>query len=307
MMSNAKQYNPAGSYAHNEAIALETYFEKRMRIGLLQRKTQLTKILEWTIINKTLEAAHAKEVQKQPPKQPPKALPPAPAPAPVPDPPVSAAPIASTSRPTIKLKAPAKEATPKLLPKPKRKHKVEVPAVELPVDPPPPPYVDDGSHDILQEVIALELEKVEKVRHRSSAVANGKRKKVDISTEESEEGEEDDLLALATPAKKGRPSPPEASSSAISKITVNPHKSKPPVEPPQSRPTNVDVPRISIKGKDKEVLPVVPPPRPKKSPVAQATPINEKKCKQLLTTLMKLEQSAIFLRPVDPERDGCPT
>ncbi|KAJ7292844.1 hypothetical protein C8J57DRAFT_1444279 [Mycena rebaudengoi] len=288
MMSNAKQYNPAGSYAHNEAIALETYFEK-----------------QWTIINKTLEAAHAKEVQKQPPKQPPKALPPAPAP--VPDPPVSAAPIASTSRPTIKLKAPAKEATPKLLPKPKRKHKVEVPAVELPVDPPPPPYVDDGSHDILQEVIALELEKVEKVRHRSSAVANGKRKKVDISTEESEEGEEDDLLALATPAKKGRPSPPEASSSAISKITVNPHKSKPPVEPPQSRPTNVDVPRISIKGKDKEVLPVVPPPRPKKSPVAQATPINEKKCKQLLATLMKLEQSAIFLRPVDPERDGCPT
>jgi transcription initiation factor TFIID subunit 2 len=29
MISNAKLYNAAGSYAHNEAIALETFFEKR--------------------------------------------------------------------------------------------------------------------------------------------------------------------------------------------------------------------------------------------------------------------------------------
>lgn len=30
MMTNAKEYNAPGSFAHNEAIALETFFEKRM-------------------------------------------------------------------------------------------------------------------------------------------------------------------------------------------------------------------------------------------------------------------------------------
>lgn len=29
MMANAKLYNPVGSYAHNETLALETFFEKR--------------------------------------------------------------------------------------------------------------------------------------------------------------------------------------------------------------------------------------------------------------------------------------
>lgn len=28
MITNAKQYNPAGTYAHTEAIVLETFFEK---------------------------------------------------------------------------------------------------------------------------------------------------------------------------------------------------------------------------------------------------------------------------------------
>ncbi|KAJ6623113.1 hypothetical protein B0H10DRAFT_2011228 [Mycena sp. CBHHK59/15] len=287
MMANAKLYNPPGTYAHNEAIALEIFFEK-----------------QWTIINKTLEAAHAKEVQR-----PTKVLPPVPTAFPDPTP---SEPTPSSSRPTIKFKTlQAKDTTPKLaLKPPRRKSKVELPAVELPpVDPPPPPYVDDGSHDILQEVIALEREKVEKVRHRSSVTANGKRKKVDISTEEEDEVDEDDLLALATPAKKGRPSPPEPSSSAVPKIVLNPPKSKPPTEPQTSRSSTVDVPRISIKGKEKEMsLPdTLPTPRPKKSPVAPATPVNEKKCKQLLSTLLKLPEAAIFSRPVDPELDGCPT
>ncbi|KAJ7086593.1 hypothetical protein C8R43DRAFT_939447 [Mycena crocata] len=286
MMSNAKRYNPVGSYAHNETLALETYFEK-----------------QWTIINKTLEAAHAKEASRPPPKvlPAPQVVPPPPPPEPTP----------STSRPMIKLKAPqAKEVTPKLAPKPpRRKPKIEPAAVELPtVDPPPPPYVDDGSHDILQEVIALEQEKEEKVRHRSSATANGKRKKVDISTEEEDEGE-DDLLALATPAKKNRPSPPEASSSAAPKIVLNPHKSKPPTDPPERRSSTVDVPRISIKGKEKEGSGArgTSTPRSKKSPAAHAIPIDERKCKQILTALTKLPESAIFMMPVDPILHGCPT
>jgi transcription initiation factor TFIID subunit 2 len=301
MMANAKLYNPVGSYAHDETLALETYFEKR-RCQLLQNaQNVLIENPEWTIINKTLEAAHAKEALQRPP---PKVLPPVPQA--FPDPPPSE-PTPSTSRQTIKFKAPQpKEATPKLVPKPsRRKPKVELPPPDLPTDPPPPPYEDDGSHDILQEVLALEREKDEKVRHRSSVTTNGKRKKVDISTEEEDEAE-DDLLALATPAKKGRPSPPEASSSAVPKIVL---KSKPPADPPESRAATVDVPRISVKGKEKEV-PVAggsSAHRSKKSPVAQAVPVDEKKCKQLLTTLMKLPESGIFLRPVDPELDGCPT
>ncbi|KAF8204343.1 hypothetical protein K438DRAFT_1716031 [Mycena galopus ATCC 62051] len=284
IMSNAKLYNPVGSFVHDETLALETYFEK-----------------QWTIINKTLEAAHAKEAQKpQPP--PPRALPPVPRA--FPDPPAASEPTPSTSRATIKFKAPQpKEATPKLSKQPKRKPKVELPPAELPADPPPPPYVDDGSHDILQEVLALEREKKS---------TNGKRKKVDISDQEDEA--EDDLLALATPAKKGRPSPTEPSSSAIPKIVLNPPKPKPPVDPPESRPASVDVPRISVKGKEKEVVaaPAPPAPRLKKSPAAparapQATPIDEKRCKQLLSTVMKVPESGIFQRPVDPVLDGCPT
>ncbi|KAJ7508635.1 hypothetical protein B0H11DRAFT_37054 [Mycena galericulata] len=287
MMANAKRYNPVESFAHNETIALETFFEK-----------------QWTIINKTLEAAQAKETLQKPP---PKVLPPVPKAFPEPPAPE---PTPSTSRPTIKFKAPQpKEVTPKPITKPpRRKPKIELPAVEIPsADPPPPPYVDDGSHDILQEVIALEREKDEKVRHRSSATANGKRKKIDISTEEEDEGDEDDLLALATPAKKGRPSPPEPSSSAVPKIVLNPPKSKPPTDPPEPRSSTVDVPRISTKGKEKEVAMGGGPHRSKKSPVTQATPVNEKKVKQVLSALMKLPESGIFLRPVDPERDGCPT
>jgi len=148
---------------------------------------------------------------------------------------------------------------------------------------------------------------------------------VDIS--EGEDDAEDSVRALIPAAKKNRPSPPEPSSSAvpIPKIVLksskpkppvdspqsrsSSSKPKPPVDPSQSRPSSVDVPRISIKGKEKEVAVAGGPPahRSKKSPVAQATPIDEKKCKQLLSTLMKLPESGIFLRPVDPVLDGCPT
>jgi hypothetical protein len=33
MIANAKQYNPSGTYAHTEAIFLETFFEKRKLHG----------------------------------------------------------------------------------------------------------------------------------------------------------------------------------------------------------------------------------------------------------------------------------
>ncbi|KAJ7610990.1 hypothetical protein FB45DRAFT_1120970 [Roridomyces roridus] len=257
MMSNAKAYNPVGTYAHNETLALETFFEKRC------------------IINKTLEAAHAKEASRRPP--------------PPPAPPVSRAPdpTPSTSRQTIKLKAPQpKEAGPEHVAKPpRRKPKVEPLVIEQEPPDEPPPYVDDGSHDILQEVLALEEE--QKSKH--------------------EKGEEEDIIALAKPVKRGRASPPPPTASSSLSSTTIPKivlKAKPPAEPPS------EIPRIPlVKGKEKEVrVASAAPTRPKKAaPVSQEMPINEKKCKQLLQMLMKLTESAIFLRPVDPLIDGCPT
>jgi transcription initiation factor TFIID subunit 2 len=38
-----------------------------------------------------------------------------------------------------------------------------------------------------------------------------------------------------------------------------------------------------------------------------STPINEKKCKEILRILRKIPEAVIFLAPVDPVRDGCPT
>ena len=69
-------------------------------------------------------------------------------------------------------------------------------------------------------------------------------------------------------------------------------------------------PKISIKGKEREVVSPVPvaAKSKKSSPVqADATPLNEKKCKDVLKHLTKLREAAIFLQPVDVVRDGCPT
>jgi transcription initiation factor TFIID subunit 2 len=235
----------------------------------------------------------------------------------------------SASRPTIKLKVGAQtkavETTPKAVPKPRARKPKAVDA--LPIDE-PPPYVDDGSHDILQEVLAIEREKdEEKLQRRRSTSEKerekltlngvpGKRKKTDILTEE------DDILALATPAKKEKPTPTGSSSAVANErivVRTPTPKTVPPShkikkdktsEPNVSRPSTADIPRISIKGKEKEVVSPTTPPTPSKSrklPVVQATPINAKKCKDLLKVLLKLPEAAIFTRPVDPQLDGCPT
>jgi transcription initiation factor TFIID subunit 2 len=64
-----------------------------------------------------------------------------------------------------------------------------------------------------------------------------------------------------------------------------------------------------LKGKEREVVPS--PSRsaskPSKSPPTQATPLNEKKCREVLKALFKLPEAFIFSQPVDPEKDGCPT
>lgn len=130
--------------------------------------------------------------------------------------------------------------------------------------------------------------------------------------------DEDDILALATPSKKERPSPPGPSSVAVKIKAVSIAKPVPSVPSKAKKdkltePTtgSSDAPRISIKGKEKEVpatlVPSSQPLKPKKPAFVQSIPINEKKCKDLLKALQKLPEAVIFARPVDPILDGCPT
>ena len=230
----------------------------------------------------------------------------------------STQPIASSSRPTIKLKVGAQsKAQDEPSSKPaKRKTKIpELPSSHTP-DAPPPPYVDDGSHDILQEVLAIEREKNQQ-RQRSisekektvvpSAIPS-KRKKID-------DVDDDDILELVAPVsvKKERPSPPEPSSSSSISIrkpafppSVKIKKDKVPEVP--RPPTSSVSSGTSLKGKEKEVVSTPPAAgsnKPRK-PV-QHTPINEKKCKDLLKVLGRVPEAYLFARPVDPVLDGCPT
>lgn len=250
---------------------------------------------------------------------PPRKLPPVPTPTFSPPPPL--APVASTSRPTIKLKVGSQvkaDTVPKVTQKPRARkpRDPEGSSTEEPiVDAPPPPYVDDGSHDLLQEVLAIERQ--EKTRHRSvsdkdKVVVNGssgKRKMVDLVSD-------DDLLILATPSKKERPSSAEtsASSSTIPKLAIPPPAPKAgPSKPKKEKNAvpsislHVDKPRTSAKGKEREIISEPVASKAKRPSSAQATPINEKKCKDLLKVLQRLPEAAIFLRPVDPVADGCPT
>ncbi|KAJ3797877.1 TATA-binding protein associated factor Taf2 [Lentinula aff. detonsa] len=330
MIANAKQYNMPGSFVHNEAISLEIFFEK-----------------QWSIISKTLDQHainNAEEATPKPVTKPPRILPPVPQ-AKFSPPPRKPQPQPSSSapaRPTIKLKVPNQRASstdPKAAassskprknkskpvdPVPATPHMQASMPIETDTDAPPPPYIDDGSHDLLQEVLAIEREKDELKRQRSlsksqEASVNGsssKRKHMESSAE-------DDILALATPAKKEKPSL-STSTSSNGKLILPAAKPKQKKDAlvsyagssrsssARSTPA-IDPPRASLKGKEKEIsvppTPTVtaPPSKLKKQPIAQATPINEKRCREILKTLGKIPDSAIFLVPVDPVRDGCPT
>ncbi|TBU50053.1 hypothetical protein BD309DRAFT_996445 [Dichomitus squalens] len=358
MINNAKTYNVAGSFVHAEAVALESFFDTT-----------------WVRINKTLEAASKKE-QAQP--APPSPAPPIQTPAPPPKVPKASTPTATSAAtppvPILKLKlggggggpsAPngtiSSPAASKPAPKAKGKKPKEPKLSEVPPPPPvsapdtalAPPFddIDDGSADLLEEVIAIERQQKEKgkghERRRTPPAPHkekerekpapppptdkskersipklviGKRKKEEVDTTE------DEILALATPAKKERPSVPAAGSSSAPTLSVSTpkrvespaparngvaaHKSKEKLSKP-SPPTTDHVPtpsRVSTKGKEKEhSRPVTPANgKPKKAPT-QATPLNEKKCRDILRLLAKQPEAPIFMRPVDPVADGCPT
>jgi len=187
------------------------------------------------------------------------------------------------------------------------------------VDTVPAPVVDDGSFDLLEEVIAIEKEKEKLVASKKQrpfpappeATAPVKRKK-DLLDELEED---DEILALASPSKKPSKSPqpsviekewratPPAKFSGSIKIKKPPipapeHTASPEAKPPaenRQQPTKG-------KEKEKEITPA-----PSRASVASETPINKVRAREVLKTLLKLPEAAIFSRPVDPIQDGCPT
>ncbi|THH19678.1 hypothetical protein EW146_g1531 [Bondarzewia mesenterica] len=300
IIRNAKTYNQVDTYVYNEAVALESFFDKT-----------------WTRINKTIDSKAVAE-----PK-------PASVMAPPPVPiqvvavagPSKAASIASPitpspapeamPRPAIKLKlggsAPSRLADTTPVPKPK-------PRKPKPAEAPPPP-IDDGSFDLLEEVIAIEREQEREKQHQhhltdkserqDSTGGAGKRKK---SRAVDELTEEDEILALASPSKKPNrpPPPPVEKEPSPPKQSTSIKIKKVPVAEPAAPTTTAQNNRAPVKIKEKASTPSSSKP-PKKAPVTQLTPINKTKCKDVLKNLLKLPEAAIFSRPVDAELDGCPT
>ncbi|TFK56505.1 hypothetical protein OE88DRAFT_1689584 [Heliocybe sulcata] len=310
VINNAKTYNIAGSWPYKEAVTMESFFDK-----------------QWSRINKTLEAAD--KAHQEPPAPPkahePTAVPPLtlrpPAKAPVDLPAAPPAP----SRPTIKLKV-GGASTPKVngepsTPAPVAKannRKPKPPAAQTPVE-------HDVDDDLLEEVIAIERETGSKRKHPD---------------------EEDELIALATPEKKQRSSSTEEPlekekeekpkpKNAGTKLTLsvkNAKKVAPSPAPAEALPA-----KVNLKGKEKEkkkdktsekeqdapreksketapprastpATPTKPTKETKASSTpSQTTPLNEKKCRDILKTLLRLPEAVIFARPVDPVLDGCPT
>lgn len=159
----------------------------------------------------------------------------------------------------------------------------------------------------------------EKERQVPPKVIIGKRKK----TSPYNDPEEDEILALATPAKKERstaasPAPIPIAGPSSERGSAKPSPAATPAPQPRNgiakpaREKESAPPRISIKGKEKDAssrgsTPALPKPKKPIPPQVTATPLNEKKCKEILKTIQKLPDAAIFLQPVDPVRDGCPT
>ncbi|KAL1729840.1 hypothetical protein EV714DRAFT_251135 [Schizophyllum commune] len=363
MIKNAKTYNPPGSFVHMDAINLETFFEKH-----------------WAAMTRTLagreQEANLRAEQAPPPPVPrpviagprrisaPRPVSPAPAAA------APATPAEAKPRPTIKLKLggaskPAVETPVKK--SIKAKAKARAAPSDVPTDP-PPPYEDDGTGDLLEEVLAVEQEREqqreqerEQRREQKRSAPPGKRKKSPDALDE------DEILELASPAKKERRAPsPAPAPVSTPRPTIKIKREKPPAPSPRtisaprqvqaapvhapapapapappppapvpvatpSRPTPAPpaTPAVaSLKGKERQVSSHPPSHPPSRAPsraashatgpgpstpsgprttVYAATPINEKKCREVLKTLSKSEFYPIFAQPVDPIRDGCPT
>ncbi|KZT52907.1 hypothetical protein CALCODRAFT_501745 [Calocera cornea HHB12733] len=286
MIQNAHTYNPSGTYAHTEANRLQEFFDK-----------------QWARISKTLDAAHSKEeaallsaeatisAAVEPPQ-----------------PVVAAAPTSSkkgkaaaatngASTPTtVKIK-------PQLKP-PVAEQAATAVATAIAASLPPVSKA---------ETTKVKLPKVKiNVTSKATPKTSKKRDAADAALEELL-GEEVDAMEAERPAKKQKktaaPPPPsieddllasleqEVTQAAVVSLPPEPRYSEtPPTIPPAPLEAPVPVaPTLPVKRKSESI------------PRASDEPINEKKCRAILKLVKALPQAYIFLRPVDPIADGCPT
>lgn len=148
--------------------------------------------------------------------------------------------------------------------------------------PPPDSDSDDGAKDLLEEVLAIEEEQKQEKKIKGPRLAISPPKK----ERSSERPRAQDISPVAGPSRSA-PTPP----SLKIKKPVNGHG------PPSS------------KGKEKEVTRPTPTsaPKPRPGTSVEGSPINEKKCKEILKKLIAMPQALLFRQPVDAELLGCPT
>lgn len=224
------------------------------------------------------------------------------------------------SRPTIKLRVngangssavpssdvskPAKVLKPKVTP---------LPSPAAPKRPPPKrPPDDDGDNDdddavkeLLEEVLAIEEEqKLEKRMTRTGGSGTSTPNKKEYR-EKGHEGShrKEKEKDRDKPKERDVPSTP-AQPAVLPKLIVK-------------KPTNGNgTSSVSVKGKgkekEKEAARSMPAGSSKQQGQSDAvanngTPVNEKRCKEILKKLVALPQALLFRRPVDAKLLGCPT
>lgn len=281
MINNAKTYNPAGAFAYNEALALDSFFEKGNRVPYILETWLNIFHAVWARIRNTLE--HAGNLAR---------------PAPVLDEvesaivstldvvrePVVVVPVRSEpvdSAPKIKLKlGSSKNSVPKVsgaspLPSTSRSNPSSSKAKE-----PVKETVDDL---LLQEVIEMEQDRPPM-----------EKKKEKIKIKEKEKG-----VSVPPIAKAHTP----AATEAIPLMKVK----KPTISLPGS--ASSSTPTSKAKALERAPTPQVPLSTASniKRTSTPSMHMNDKKCREIIRILRKLPEAIIFNRPVDPEKDGCPT
>jgi len=317
MVNNSKTYNSPGTYVHGEAVGLEQFFDKRqLQAHLTLAFPKLTFQSEWTRINKTVES-HKNAHPSMPPPPPPAtpAVKTAKDREPVSKPqrisiPGNKSTSTPVTRPTIKLKIGGGTHDSGL---------VNGTEVETPARSKKPPVESTPSKPPQPSKPATKEPKVS-VKLKTNGVPRDnkgeKRKKTSDAI-----FSDDDILASAAPLKK-RPSPllgptaggPSTPSPAPSQpqrngsvVTLKLKAPKPAPSPPiltHPEQSPLSEPIRNGKGKEPEGRGISVGPKPK---APASMPINVKRCKDVMKTLQKIPDSAIFARPVDPIADGCPT
>ncbi|KZS93535.1 hypothetical protein SISNIDRAFT_441399 [Sistotremastrum niveocremeum HHB9708] len=263
MIENAKTYNPAGAFAYNEALALDSFFNKawaRIRntlehAGNLTRPPAVMDEVESAIVS-TLD------IVREPV-----------APTPI-------RPEPAEHAPKIKLKLGAQKNAPPRVPS----------ASPLP-SALPPKASSSTAKETVDDILLQEVIEMEQDRPRSEK----KKEKLKFKEKEKDKGGPPPLAAniLLPPSK--------------SEVLPSMKVKKPTISLPGSGSSSA--PSIKIKNPERTPIPQASQPTTSsaKPTPAAPIPINEKKCREILRILRKLPEAIIFNRPVDPERDGCPT